>query len=107
VPGIEATTKKKQRQEDEVPPVSTIDPQVVLDNVFKQLGKPHNLCQISSCLTRATPITQKSFRVMIYCKTEVSERGIGAAPVLTDTFFVHVNDEGKIINSDEPIVKKY
>jgi hypothetical protein len=105
MPGIEKASKKKKQQAEENPPISTIDPNAVLASVFEKLGKPDNLCAVSPCLTRATPITQKSFRVQIYCKT--SEGGIAAAPVLTDTFFVTVNNDGGIVKSDEPIVKKY
>ena len=106
MPGIEATAKKKRKIDDENPPISTVDSQVVLDNVFKQLGKPSNLCPTAPCLTRATPINQHSFRVQVYCKGDES-KGIGASPSLTDTFWVTVNDKGAIINSDPAIDKKY
>lgn len=100
------TTKKKSSYtqdylpQEEIKPVSTISPYVIIDNVLKELGTPPNLCQLSSSLTRATPVTQNSFRVQIYCYKE-------DCVVLTDTFFVHVDDEGNIVKSYPTIAKKY
>lgn len=93
--------KTKERREEEEKPVviSTVNPTKVLENVFVQLGKPKNLCSVAPSLTRATPITQTSFRVQIY-------REIPYA-TLTDTFFVTVNPEGKIVRSNPAIEKKY
>ena len=96
--GIESA-KKRCREEDKPPVISTVNPSVVLTNVLNQLGKPKDLSAFGGCLTRATPITQKSFRVMIYRDTP--------SPTLTDTFFVNVNNEGGILRSSPAIVAKY
>ena len=106
MPGIETVTKKKRNQDDKNPPISTVDPQVVLDNVFKQLGKPRDMCVVAPSLTRATPIRQTAFRVQIYRQGDEA-KGIAASPWLSDTFFVTVNAKGDIVNSDEPILPKY
>lgn len=113
MPGIEKAAAKKRCYEEELPPpISTIDPKLVLESVLGQLGKPSDLCQSSGCLTRATPITQFSFRVQIYRTMEVAPgfgqtQAIFPSNILTDTFFVKVNGEGSVIKSDKPIERKY
>ena len=94
----------KQRNDDTPPPVSTIESKVVLGNVLRQLGKPHNMCQISPSLTRATPVTQSSFRVNIYT---AEDRGHFTSQVLSHTFFVKVDENGKIVSSNPEIIKHY
>jgi hypothetical protein len=93
-------TREKQREEEEKPVIiSTINQSKVLENVFVQLGKPRDLCKVCGTLTRATPISQTSFRVQIYREMPIA--------TLTDSFFVHVNGDGKILRSDPAISRKY
>ena len=92
------TAKKKQPQE-ETPVISEIDPKVVLENVFEQLGKPKDLCRISPSYTRATPITSSTFRVNIYREDPYAR--------LTDSFYVWVNKTGKIKKSEPAITRRY
>jgi len=96
--------KKVRQEEDLPPPISTIDANVVLQNVLQQLGKPKNMCAIGPGLTRATACCARSFRVQIYCKPGDV---FGAAPVLTDSFWVKVNGLGDITNSNPQIIRKY
>jgi len=104
MPGVETLTKKEKRAaEDAPPPISTIDPKVVLDNVFKQLGKPGNLSPMGGSLTRATPCQSHKFRVQIYCKAS----DMFGSGQLTDSFWVVVNGKGDIVSSDPAINKKY
>ncbi len=103
MPGIETLEKKKRVDDDTPPPISTIDPNVVLSNVLKQLGKPGNLCPTSGSLTRATPCNVRSFRVQIYCKPD----DLFGSAKLTDSFWVNTNDKGDIVSSDPAINKKY
>ena len=105
MPGIEKVKSNRHcREEDVPPPISTVDPKIVLENVLKQLGKPNNLCPVSPCLTRAVPIKQSAFRVQIYCK---GDENVGFGAQLTDTFWVRVNGEGDIMSSIPAISQKY
>ena len=114
MPGIESA-KKRCYEEEKPPVISTVDPKVVLENVLKQLGKPKDLSAEGPSLTRATPITQSSFRVQIYrCVPPKVEEGwareattIFPTNTLTDWFFVNVNKEGGIVRSNPAIVGKY
>jgi hypothetical protein len=103
MPGIETLEKKKRVDDDTPPPISEIDPKVVLDNVFKQLGKPKNVCPSGGSLTRATACKKREFRVNIFCKPN----DVFGSGQLTDSFWVKVNDKGDIVSSDPAINKKY
>jgi hypothetical protein len=101
---VETMEKKKRVVADDAPPpISEINPQVVLDNVFKQLGKPKDLCPISGNLTRAVPIKKRAFRVNIFRKPT----DIFGAGDMSESFYVRVNDNGDIVSSDPAINKKY
>ena len=97
---------RKRKEEEATPPISTIHPSVVLEEVLNQLGKPKDLSKICESLTRATPITQASFRVNIY-RDLPSSVLTGTNAKLTDSFWVVVNKEGKIVRSDPAIERKY
>ena len=98
--------RKKVRQEEEVsPPISTITPAIVLENVFKILGKPGNMSMVSPSLTRATPISKYQFRVNIY--TRQIENGEFSEHKLSHSYFVHVDDKGQIKTSYPEIHKHY
>lgn len=95
MPGVEKLSKPKSQfyRDDEPPPVSTIDPQTVLQSVLAQLGKPKDMAK-----SRATPITQTKFRVNIW-RTEPMR--------ISDSFFVEVDGLGEFVKSNPPITKKY
>jgi len=93
-----------QHREEETPPVSTITPRMVLDGVLRRLGKPSNMSKVSPSLTRATAVTQNSFRVNIY--TDIVKSGF-TANELTHTYFVHVDEDGKVMRSNPEIIKQY
>lgn len=108
---LKNTTKKKSpHQEDAPPPISTISGNAVLEEVFAILGKPKDL--LSGTFTRATPISQFSFRVNIYRKiilTETERREMleDYKIKLTDSFYVRVDGTGAVLSSNPPIVRRY
>jgi hypothetical protein len=93
------TKTAKKKQQEEVSVVSTVSPDIVLENVFEQLGKPKDLCRISPSYTRATPITSSTFRVNIYREDPYAH--------LSDSFYVWVNQSGKIKKSEPAITRRY
>ena len=95
----EVATKKKRVTEDDVPVISTVNPRDVLNSVLRILGKPHDLMRTCPSYTRATPVTQNSFRVNIYTES--------ALPGIADTFFVHVDGNGTIVSATPEIIKRY
>lgn len=95
---------EKPGKVEENPPVSVISPKVVLGNVLRQLGKPGNMSKESPSLTRATAVTQNSFRVNIYLEEYKSNFWSSR---LGHSFFVKVDEKGKVINSTPEIVKQY
>ena len=96
---LQTAKMKKVQKEDVPPPISTIDTKTVLNNVFEILGKPRNLIGPSPSFTRATAIHQNAFRVSIYTKTYL--------PGIAHSFFVIVDEDGKILSSYPEIVKHY
>jgi len=99
-----AKTKCARVEEDTTPPVSTIGASGVLAEVLRILGTPPNMCQVTVNLTRATPVTQNSFRVNIYVE---EPRDMYTAQVLRHSYFVHVDPTGTITASNPEIIKQY
>ena len=99
-----ATKPNHAKVDDDTPVVSTIGPSIVLKNVLNILGKPENMSKIVPSLTRATPVTQDTFRVNIYTQVD---KGFYTADTLTHSFFVRVDNKGKVVHSNPEIIKKY
>ena len=100
-----AVKPKRVRVEcDAPPPVSTIDASGVLNEVLLLLGTPPGMCQVTPNLTRATAVTQNSFRVNIYVE---DVRPIYTAHILKHSYFVRVDNTGSIVSSNPEIVKQY
>ena len=104
MPKTAVKEKVVERNVDLPPVVSTIGPATVLAAVLRQLGKPKNISKVSPSLTRATAVTQDTFRVNIY--TDVN-KGHFTANELTHSYFVRVDDNGRIVRSNPEIVKAY
>lgn len=103
-------TKKKMSQEDVPPPISTISGESVLAGVFAVLGKPEDL--LGGTFTRATPLSQCTFRVNIYRKIKLTdkerrERLEDHNIKLTDSFYVKVDGTGEVLFSNPPIARRY
>jgi hypothetical protein len=91
--------KKVRAQEDEKPVISEIPEKTVFKNVLGKLGTPENMVE-GPGRSRATAISSRSFRVNVYCRVGSSE-----ADHLTDSFFVHVDDNGQVVSP--AIVRRY
>ena len=96
--------KRTCREDDTPPPISTIESSVVLNGVLQRLGTPRGMCQVTVNLTRATAVTQYTFRVNIYVE---DVRPIYTAHVLKHSYFVRVDPTGEIIASNPEIIKQY
>ena len=70
----------------------------IIANLLKALGKPENLFKV-----KALNVFDNRWRVDVWSKLGESA-GIVRA-LITDSFFLHVNDEGKILGP--AIEKKY
>jgi len=75
------------------------DAQNVVDRVFHQLGRPHNLYHV-----KARKLWGDHYRVNIYCTVD-TDRPITTV-AMTDTFFVTVDEDGAI-SSNPPIRPRY
>jgi hypothetical protein len=103
-------TKKKINQEDVPPPISTISSDSVLAGVFAILGKPNDL--LGGTFTRATPLSQFTFRVNIYRKVKLTdaerrERLEDYNVKLANSFYVKVDGTGEVLYSNPPITRRY
>ena len=97
---VKAPVKQRTCREDEpVSPINSVEGKAILDKVFAILGKPKDVCQVSPNLTRISQVSQFSYRVNICRHTP--------HPSYTDTFWLKVNEDGEIVSSTPPIVKKY
>lgn len=67
-------------------------------NVFRALGKPDNMIRIN-----LTNVFDNRWRMNIW--TKVSESGGIVRAKISDTFFLHVGEQGQILHPE--IVKKY
>ena len=97
---VKAPVKQRTcREEEPVSPINTDEGKDILAKVFAILGKPKDLCQLSPNLTRISQVSRFSFRVNI-CRNMPT-------PKYTATFWVQANEDGEIVSSTPPIVKKY
>jgi hypothetical protein len=93
MPGIEKFNKKRCVEDNTPPP----DPhnRVVCDQVVAGLGKPPEFARCA-----ASRIHTGTYRVNVWVRNNYTE-------ALTDSFWIKVDENGRIVNSTPAIVKKY